>query len=87
MEFFVKLIKTSKTNQDIEGNCTHVFGNIWLFEGEIDCLTDDDSVKVDVIDEGVVGCLGDMGQKELIELCKDTFVCGDIFVEAEVVNY
>lgn len=77
MEFWVNLIVTAKEQSDkaadnLKGNCTYIDNNVWIYEGERWCL-EDDGVLFNVISEGAVPCLGDLSQKELVELCSDIF--------------
>lgn len=75
--FYVKLIKVNpeqseNAKKSLEGNCTHVSGNYYIFEGEIECLSDD-GVKFKEIENGVVGGLGGLTEDELIQVCLDSF--------------
>lgn len=75
--FEVKLIKSAseQTKRGIKAlhdNCTHVAGNVWIYEGDEEAL-EDYGTRFEVIDTGLVGSLGGLSQDELIELCKKTF--------------
>jgi hypothetical protein len=81
MEFWTKLIQAKKTQtpearKSLEENCTQVTDDIFIFEGDIECL-EDDGVKFEVLDEGAVPCLGDLSKAELVELCKERFCSFD----------
>lgn len=76
-QFEVKLIKSaSEQTEDgikaLHDNCTHVAGDVWIYEGDKEAL-EDDGALFEIIDIGVVGCLGDLSEDELIQLCKNTF--------------
>lgn len=60
---------TPSEEKKLDVNCTHVKGPYWIFEGELWCL----DCRLILIDTGVVGCLGDLSQAELIEVCKNAF--------------
>jgi len=69
MEFLTSLVKTSETNQFLIDNCTHVTGEYWIFEGDNELLKDE-LQKYEIVAGGVVPCLGDMTEAELIAGCK-----------------
>lgn len=74
MEFLVNLIETSENltdamKEDLKANCTFIKNNIWIYEGDQEAL----NARFRVLDTGIVCCLGDLSENELIELCKDTF--------------
>lgn len=86
MEFWTTLIKvldapdtlapfsysSTTAKQSLEANCTHVTGPYWIMEGDVDALRDD-GVKLDEIAEGAVGALGDLTEKELKQVCLDSY--------------
>ena len=77
MEFWTTLIKTTQPPKgaalkSLEDNCTHVSGDYWIMEGDVDCLRDD-GVKLVEIAEGAVDALGDLTETELIEVCWDAY--------------
>lgn len=72
--FLVSLIEVARNLpeemvMDLRKNCTFVKNNIWIYEGEPLAL----NAKFRILDEGVVGSLGDLSQEELIKLCKERF--------------
>ena len=74
IQFEVNLIladenQTLKQLEELEGNCTYVKNNLWIFEGEPEFL----DAYFTVLSTGVVGSLGGLSEKELIDICKDTF--------------
>jgi len=76
-QFEVNLIvvadkQTHAAKQSIEGNCTHVTGNVYLMEGDLGSLLDDGAV-FNHIDIGVVGALGGLTEKKKIALVNDIF--------------
>lgn len=78
LQFEVNLIKVknghlSKIKEVLKKNCTFVKNDIWIYEGCLEYLAEDQLVVFDLIDTGIVGCLGDLSQKELIDLCHNTF--------------
>lgn len=86
MEFWTTLIKVTKADntvapnaykgttarKSLETNCTHVTGDYWIMEGETDALRDD-GIEFKEIAEGAVGNLGDLTEKELIQVCLDSY--------------
>jgi len=76
-QFWTTLIEvtekpTGKALESLEINCTHVTGNYWIMEGEVDCLRDD-GVRLKEIAEGAVGSLGELSEKELKEVCLQAY--------------
>jgi hypothetical protein len=68
--FYVQLIKVFKyADDEISRNCTHVKDDYWIFEGDPDCLES----KFEILADGIVGSLGGLSEKKLIELCDDVF--------------
>lgn len=77
MEFLTSLIvvddyQPQRAIESLHANCTHVFGNVWIFEGNTEVL-EEDGVRFNVVLEAAVPSLGGLSQKELIELCDDCF--------------
>lgn len=77
MEFWTTLIKVTKKAEgealkSLEGNCTHVTGDYWIMEGDVDCLRDD-GVQLEELAEGAVGSLGGLSEKELKDVCLDSY--------------
>ena len=76
--FYVTLIhadkyqRGEKARESLKANCTYVANDFWIYEGDIECLEEDD-VVFEEYGEGVVPCLGDMNKIQLVELCKETF--------------
>ena len=73
MEFYVNLIvvnkkQSKKAMEFIKDNCKHICNDVYTMEGDIDCLTDDD-VDFNFMEEIIVGCLGNLTEKELIKEC------------------
>ena len=74
IQFQVSLILADKGQslrqlEELEGNCTFVKNNLWIFEGDVEFL----GAKFKVLDEGAVGSLGGLSEKELVKICKETF--------------
>ncbi|QZI89615.1 hypothetical protein SIPHO076v1_p0082 [Vibrio phage PS34B.1] len=73
MEFFVNLIAANEQDEpaqraELEENCTHITKNYWFYEGDLEALNDY-GVRFDLIDENIaVPSLGDLTEKELIDL-------------------
>lgn len=77
MEFWTTLIKVTeelnaKALESLEANCTHVVGDYWIMEGDVDVLRDD-GVVCDEIAEGVVGSLGGLSVKQLKTVCLESY--------------
>jgi len=77
LEFWTTLIVVAKEQtveavRSLKANCTYVDNWCWIFEGDLDVLTED-NVKFRAIGEGAVPCLGDLSKPELVELCMDVF--------------
>ena len=70
IEFWAKLIKVSEYCGDsIERNCIHVKGDYWIFEGDEEAL----SGRFEIMAEGSVPSLGGLSQKELLDICQESF--------------
>lgn len=77
VEFWTTLIQvterpTLESMRSLEANCTHVTEDYWIMEGDVDSLRDD-GVECREIAEGAVGCLGDLGEAELKEVCLNCY--------------
>lgn len=77
MEFLVNLIviadeQTNKAKQALNDNCTHVTGNVYLMEGDLESLLDDELV-FNFLGESVVGSLGGLKERELIRIVYQSF--------------
>ena len=86
MEFWTTLIKVldaadtvaSNAHEDrtarqtLEDNCTHVTGDYWIMEGDVDYLRDM-GVKLEEVAEGAVGSLGGLTEKQLKQVCLDSY--------------
>ena len=72
MEFWTSLIKTKEDNESLRANCTHVTGEYWIFEGDLDFLGVRPS-RYTVVAEGAVPCLGDLSEQELIAGCLEWY--------------
>jgi hypothetical protein len=75
MEFYVKLIEvepdlSEDEEKELKANCTFIKNNIWIYEGDEFFL----DARFKVLSDGIVGPLGDYSQKELVILCKQTFI-------------
>lgn len=72
LSFWASLIKTDKKCKFITGNCTHVIGPFWIYEGCTEVLKDavDD---VEILSYEIIPCLGDLKQKEIIDGCEEWF--------------
>lgn len=68
-QFEVWLIKANRGQKDIEANCTYITKKLWFFEGDKDCLEGD----YEVLGSGIVGSLGGLSQKKLVEIAEETF--------------
>lgn len=60
----------------LEGECTHVAGNIWLYEGDVEML-EDQGIDFQVLDEGAVPDLGGLTTEQLKALCNESFALTD----------
>ena len=79
MEFYVNLIvinekQSEKALENIKINCIHICNNVYTMEGDVNCLVDE-GVDFNLIEEIIVGCLGDLSEKALIKICNDSSVC------------
>jgi len=77
LEFWTSLIKTNmrqteSAEKSLKANCTKVNDRYWIFEGEIDCLSED-GVSFKVVSEGSVPCLGGKSKKALVKICLERF--------------
>ena len=77
IEFWTTLIRVThrrspEAQRSLEGNCTHVTGDYYIMEGDVDCLRND-GVECQEIAEGAVGCLGDLSEQELKAVCLNSY--------------
>lgn len=77
MEFWTTLIRvTEELNaralKSLEANCTHVAGDYWIMEGDVDVLRYD-GVVCDEVAEGAVGSLGGLTERQLRQVCLDSY--------------
>lgn len=77
MEFWTTLIRVTKEPtgevlQTLKRNCTHVRGDFWIMEGDVDYLRDE-GVVLEEVAEGAVGALGGLSPKQLINVCLDSY--------------
>ncbi|MCP3941684.1 MAG: hypothetical protein GY710_09420 [Desulfobacteraceae bacterium] len=77
VEFAVTLIVVKKEQtisaaKSLKNNCTHIDNWVWIFEGELSAL-EEDEVKFNVVDEGFVGFLGGLSKEELVDICTESF--------------
>ena len=77
VEFWTTLIKvtrkpTPEAQRSLDVNCTHVTGNYYIMEGNVDCLRDD-GVRCKEIEEGAVGALGGLNEDELQAVCLSSY--------------
>lgn len=73
-EFLVNLIRcphptTSDEAMEMARNCTPVTNHYWVYEGDLEFL----GVPHTLVAMGVVGSLGGLTTKALIQICKDSF--------------
>ena len=80
IEFWTTLIKVARKPKDPEAlrrfhvNLTHVTGQYYVMEGDLDALREDcPGIAFRAIGEGAVGCLGDLTEDELKAICLDSF--------------
>ena len=78
MDFYATLIKVIHLEDDrgcesLDTNCTHVIGDYYIMEGDIDCLRDDGVHLQEIYEDGIVPCLGGLSKDELVEICKNSF--------------
>ena len=76
-DFWTTLIKvtekpTGSALESLEGNCTYVTGDYYIFEGDLEVLVDD-GVVFEQVAEGVVGALGGLTEDELKQVCLDSY--------------
>ena len=74
MEFWVNLVKVTNKGFDkdtFNTNFLHVKDDHYIFEGDIDYVTQVDGVELDVVAQGAVPGLGDLSQRELVEICDE----------------
>lgn len=71
--FWVSLVKIKKRGDEkaFAVNFIHVHKDVYIFEGDVDFVSEDDGVELDVLTEGAVDSLGGLSKKELIAVCKD----------------
>lgn len=60
--------QTQQALNAVEDLCTHIAGDVYFMEGDLDTLTDE-GVLLNKRGEAVVPCLGGLSQEELVELC------------------
>lgn len=77
VEFWTTLIKVTRrpdeqAQRSLDVNCTHVTGNYYIMEGDVDCLRAD-GVRCKEIEEGAVGCLGGLSETELKTVCLESY--------------
>lgn len=77
MEFWTTLIRitdkpTGKALESLKANCTHIDGNFWIMEGDVDALRDD-GLKIEEVAEGAVGSLGGLTTEQLKQVCLDSY--------------
>lgn len=70
----IQVVKFTKPDaeESLKANCTHVKNDVWIFEGDDWCLSED-GVNFNVLDTGIVGSLGGLTEAELIQICKESF--------------
>ena len=81
INFMVKLIEVKDTScgdarDDLYENCTHVAGDLWLYEGDEDGLHP--GVDFRVIDEQVIDAHGDATGKEIKRMVLQTYSLSDV---------
>lgn len=74
--FWVSLIDvfgvpSGKTLEYLKGSCTHIHKDIWIMEGETDCLLDE-GIEFKVLTEGAVDSLGGLDKEKLRKVCKES---------------
>lgn len=69
MKFEVNLIKTPESNQFLKAACSHVTGEYWIYEGELDCLDFDYTL----IAIGECPSIGSLSESEMIAGCEKWF--------------
>lgn len=72
MEFWTSLVKTPDWNTFLEDNCTHVFGEYWIFEG-LNEILGDELTKFEILAEGATPFLGGLSEIGLIQVCDECF--------------
>ena len=75
--FWVNLIrvlsaKTGQAKDSLYVNCSHVTGDFFFMEGDLECLSDD-GVEFSFVAEGSVDSLGGLSMNEKIKLCERNF--------------
>lgn len=83
MEFWVKLIEVTETRnsearEDLQTNCTHVAGNLWLFEGDEEAL--DEGITFNIIGEEAIENYGDLSSTQLKRMLIDVYNVDKCFV-------
>lgn len=76
-QFEVNLIivnkeQTENAKKSIKRNCTHIDNDVYVMEGDIDCLADD-GVDFNFTNIGIVGCLDGYSKRELAKICRESF--------------
>jgi len=69
-KFWVSLIKAKPRDQFIQRNCTHIKNRYHIYEGCTDLLKEE-VPDVEILAEGVVGCLGGLSREELSVIARD----------------
>jgi hypothetical protein len=76
LRFWTTLIEaravTHHALEVLQANCTHVAGDYWIMEGDVDCLRDQ-GVRLREVAEGAVGALGGLSEQELRQVCLDSY--------------
>lgn len=80
MEFWVKLIEVKNTSDadarnDLQANCTHVAGNLWLFEGDEEALHP--GIEFSIVDEQAIEAHGDDSGAAIKKMVCDTYSLND----------
>lgn len=77
LEFWTTLINVTRSptpeqTAELEANCTHVTGPYWIMEGETSYLAGK-AIRFHEVAEGAVGCLGDLDEDGLRQVCLDSY--------------
>ena len=81
MNFWVKLIAVKETHDQeardsLNANCTHVAGDLWLFEGDETSL--DPGLDFTIVDEQAIESYGDDSGSNLKKMvCETYFLTGE----------
>jgi len=74
IEFWVSLVRVRHKGDDekvFDTNFTHVKGDYYIFEGDVDYVMETDGVVLEVLEEGAVPGLGDLNETELVNICDE----------------